>query len=79
MTILSGANASSSLLAGAPPRTSQEAVAPSGSTITVQPVSPAGSDQWPTLTPVTLIVIVDPTSRRRIVPISSFEHDTTEW
>ena len=52
-TVSSGLSRSVSRDAGAPPRTSTPPVAPFGHTITVHPVSPSRSVQWPKRNPST--------------------------
>ena len=59
-TMRSGASRSNSRVAGAPPRTSPDAVVPSGNRITVQPVCASGCVQWPTRTPGMSVITLRP-------------------
>ena len=59
-TVRVGASSSNSRVAGAPPRTSPDAVVPSGNRTTVQPVRATRSLQWPTRTPSTSVITSRP-------------------
>src|SRR5579862_1306695 len=57
-TLRPGSRSAHSLVPGAAPRTSPDAVVAAGSRTTVQPVRATSSVQWPTRTPGTAVIIL---------------------